>query len=98
MAVQETELLSTQTVPAAEFTRHFGYYRMIAQRKPLAISSHGRITGYFIPPQDYEDYLRYRALPRALSIFDLTELQLEDIEKTSMDPCHDSLNALLDEQ
>ncbi|GGE47068.1 type II toxin-antitoxin system Phd/YefM family antitoxin [Niveispirillum cyanobacteriorum] len=42
------------TIPASEFTRNFGHYRMVAQRETVAVSSHGRITGYFIAPDEYE--------------------------------------------
>ena len=31
-----------------EFTRNFGRYRMLAQRRPVPVSSHGQVTGYFI--------------------------------------------------
>jgi hypothetical protein len=31
-----------ETVPASEFTRHFGRYRVRAQRKPVAVSNRGR--------------------------------------------------------
>jgi hypothetical protein len=37
-----------ETVPASEFTRNFGRYRMRAQREAVAVSSHGQITGYFV--------------------------------------------------
>ena len=47
------------TVPASEFTRNFGRYRMRAQREPIAVSSHGQITGYFIGPDDYEAFKRF---------------------------------------
>jgi hypothetical protein len=42
-----------ETVPASEFTRNFGRYRMRAQRVPIAVSSHGQITGYFVGPDEY---------------------------------------------
>ena len=48
------------TVPASEFTRNFGRYRMRAQREAIAVSSHGQITGYFIGPDDYEAFRRYQ--------------------------------------
>jgi hypothetical protein len=48
------------TVPASEFTRNFGRYRMRAQREAIAVSSHGQITGYFIGPDDYEEFRRYQ--------------------------------------
>ena len=41
-------------VPASEFVRNFGRYRMQAQREAVAVSSHGQITGYFIAPDAHE--------------------------------------------
>jgi PHD/YefM family antitoxin component YafN of YafNO toxin-antitoxin module len=49
-----------KTIPASEFTRNFGRYRMRAQREPVAVSSHGRITGYFIGTDEYEEFRRYQ--------------------------------------
>jgi hypothetical protein len=46
-----------ETVPASEFTRNFGRYRMRAQRGAVAVSSHGQITGYFLGPDEYEGFL-----------------------------------------
>ncbi len=54
------------SVPAAEFTRNFGRYRMLAQRGALAVTSHGTITGYFVPPGEYEAFERFRAQRRSL--------------------------------
>ena len=48
------------TVPASEFTRNFGRYRMLAQREAVAVSSHGSITGYFIAPGEYEEFRRFK--------------------------------------
>jgi hypothetical protein len=39
----------TPVIPAAEFTRNFGRYRMLAQKAAVPVSSHGHITGYFVP-------------------------------------------------
>ena len=44
-----------ETVPASEFTRNFGRYRMRAQREAVAVSSHGQITGYSVGPDEYEE-------------------------------------------
>jgi hypothetical protein len=33
-----------EVVPASEFTRNFGRYRIRAQRSAIAVSSHGRAT------------------------------------------------------
>jgi hypothetical protein len=50
----------TGTVPASEFTRNFGRYRMLAQREAVPVSSHGHVTGYFVGPEEYEAFKRYR--------------------------------------
>ncbi len=43
-------------VPASEFVRNFGRYRVQAQRGAVPVTSHGEITGYFIAPHEYEEY------------------------------------------
>lgn len=55
------------TVPASEFTRNFGRYRMLAQREVVAVSSHGQITGYFVGPDDYEEFKRFREQRRSFA-------------------------------
>ena len=53
-----------QEVSATEFTRNFGRYREIAQREPIAVTSHGRATGYFVSAVEYEDLQRFKAVAR----------------------------------
>lgn len=62
---------TASTVPASEFTRNFGRYRMLAQREALAVSSHGNITGYFIPPDEYEAFKRFKENRRSFATADL---------------------------
>ena len=45
-------------VPATEFTRNFGQYREIAQREPVAVTRHGRATGYFVSVVEFEENRR----------------------------------------
>ena len=47
-------------IRASEFTRNFGRYQMLAQREPIAVTSHGRTTGYFIAAEDYEAFKRFQ--------------------------------------
>ena len=47
-------------VSATEFARNFGQYREIVQREPVAVTSHGRTTGYFVSPVEYEELQRYK--------------------------------------
>lgn len=87
-----------QAVPAAEFTRNFGRYRMMAQRGAVAVSSHGQITGYFVPAEQFEEFERFQAQRRSFATTDLSVDVVSEIRGTTMDPRHDHLNALLDSE
>ncbi len=87
----------TQPVPASEFTRNFGRYRMQAQREAVPVSSHGQITGYFVQPEEYEAFLRYKAQRESFATADLPEEKAEAIARSRMDSRHDRLNDLLEE-
>jgi PHD/YefM family antitoxin component YafN of YafNO toxin-antitoxin module len=83
-------------VPATEFAKHFGRYKELAQRESVAITSHGRPSGYFLSEHEYAEYQRLKA--RARRVYHVSELPEETIAvlKTArMDPAHDHLNALL---
>jgi len=84
------------TVPASEFTRNFGRYRLLAQRRPVAVSSHGSITGYFVAPEEYEEFRRYRQHRRSFATADLPDEKIEKVSNSRMDERHDDLNKLLD--
>jgi hypothetical protein len=84
------------TVPASEFTRNFGRYRMLAQREAVAVSSHGQVTGYFVRPDEYEEFMRFKAHRRTFATTALTDEKADAIAAARMDPRHDHLNALLD--
>ena len=43
------------TVPAAEFARNFGRYKLLAQREAVPVSSNGTLAGYFVAPHEYEE-------------------------------------------
>jgi prevent-host-death family protein len=86
-------------VPATEFTRNFGQYREIAQREPVAVTSHGRPTGYFVSAVEFEEMQRLKAIARrSRAVVDLTREEIERIAASRMAPEHDHLNALLDEE
>ncbi len=86
----------TATVPASEFTRNFGRYRMLAQREAVAVSSHGQVTGYFVGPDDYEAFKRFREQRHSFATTDLSDDELKAIAESRMDPRHAHLDALLD--
>jgi PHD/YefM family antitoxin component YafN of YafNO toxin-antitoxin module len=84
-------------VPASEFTRNFGRYQMLAQREPIAVTSHGRTTGYFIAAEDYESFKRYKESRRSFATVELSEEKANAIANSRMDPRHAHLDAMLDE-
>jgi hypothetical protein len=87
---------TSETVPASEFTRNFGRYRMRAQREPVAVSSHGQITGYFVGPDEYEEFKRFRESRRSFATSELPEEKVEAIRNSRMDSRHAHLDKLLD--
>ena len=86
-----------RTVPASEFTRNFGRYQMLAQREPVAVTSHGRTTGYFIAADDYEAFKRFRESRLSFATGELPEKKANAISASRMDARHDHLDAMLDE-
>ena len=55
------------------------------------------MTGYFVAPDGYEAFQRYRESRRGFAIADLTSDEVNAIAASRMDARHDHLNALLDE-
>lgn len=86
------------TVPASEFTRNFGRYRMQAQRAPVAVSSYGQITGYFVGPHEYEAFMRFQESRRSFATAELPDAKVKAIGASRMDTRHTHLDALLDEK
>ncbi len=84
-------------IPASEFTRNFGRYQMLAQREPVAVTSHGRTTGYFIAAEDYEAFKRFKESRRSFATMELPEEKAEAISASRMDGRHAHLDAMLDE-
>jgi hypothetical protein len=84
------------TVPASEFTKNFGRYKMEAQREAVPVSSHGQIVGFFVAPHEYEELRRLKGMRRSFATEDLSDEEFEAIASSRMDPRHDHLNKILD--
>lgn len=85
-------------VTATEFAKNFGRYKEAAQREPVAISSHGRTSGFFISAHEFGELQRLRALERrAYRLSELPAETADAIEAATMNPAHDHLNDLLKE-
>ena len=84
------------TVPASEFARNFGRYKLQAQREAVPVSSNGTLAGYFVATHEYEELRRLKAMRRRFLTAELSEAEVEQIASSRMDPRHDHLNKLLD--
>jgi PHD/YefM family antitoxin component YafN of YafNO toxin-antitoxin module len=84
------------TVPAAEFARNFGRYKMQAQREAVPVSSNGTLAGYFVSPHEYEELQKMRNMRRRFLTAELSDEEAERIASSRMDSRHDHLNNLLD--
>ena len=84
-------------VTATEFTRNFGPYREIAQREPVAVTNHGRVTGYFVSAFEFEELQRIKAsAQRSRAVADMSAEEIELMTAGRMSAQHDHLNTLLD--
>jgi PHD/YefM family antitoxin component YafN of YafNO toxin-antitoxin module len=81
------------TVPASEFTRNFARYRRLAQQEAVAVSSHGSITGYFVAPDEYEEFRRFKQRRRSFATADLSDERVREIGASRMDERHAHLNS-----
>ncbi len=83
-------------VASAEFAKNFGRYKELAQREPLAITSHGRTSGYFVSEHEYAEYQRLKGLSRRVyHISELPEATINVMATARMSPAHDHLNDLM---
>lgn len=85
---------AVDAVPASEFVRNFGHYRVRAQRQPVAVTSHGSVAGYFIAPDDYEEYERMKAARESFATEQLDEETVQAVANSRMHPRHRKLNTL----
>jgi len=69
---------------------------MLAQKGAVPVTSHGQITGYFVPPDEYEEFERFRTRRRSFATVELAEEKVEAIAASRMDARHEHLDALLD--
>jgi hypothetical protein len=69
---------------------------MLAQREAVAVSSHGSITGYFIAPNEYEEFQRFKQHRRSFATVELSDEKVQAIGASRMDERHAHLDAMLD--
>lgn len=83
-------------VPAAEFARDFGRYKLQAEREAVPVSSNGTLAGYFVSPQEYDELRKLRGMRRRFQTAELSDEEVDRIAATRMDPRHDHLDKMLD--
>ncbi len=86
-----------RTAKATDLQNNFGAHRDMAQREPIAITNHGRVSAVLISAAVYEEYERLKQYDTRQHRFaeDLTPDQISEIEKAGMAPKHDHLNDLM---
>lgn len=87
--------LTADPVTATEFVRDFGRYRVAVHHKPIPVTSHGNITGYFVDPVEFERYLRLRT--QAFTMSELSPKTVEQLKTTRMDSKFNCLNSELED-
>lgn len=81
-------------VAATEFARNFGRYREAAQHEPIAVTSHDRVTGYFVSAREFEEYRRLKArASQAIWAGELDNELLAALDEAKMDANHAHLDA-----
>jgi hypothetical protein len=69
---------------------------MLAQREAVAVSSHGSIAGYFVAPDEYEEFRRFKQRRRSFATAELSDESVEAIGPSRMDERHAHLDSLLE--
>jgi hypothetical protein len=83
-------------VTASQFVKHFGEYKEKVQRQPIAITSHGRTSGYFVLQHEYDEYLKLKSQSRQVyGLDDLPDSTIDALSKAEMNAEHNHLNALM---
>ena len=81
---------------ATEFIKNFGRHNIAAQREPIAVTSHGRVTGYYVSAHEFEDLQKIKAsMRRSFTLDTMPEELYQAILKSKVDPQYDYLNDIL---
>jgi prevent-host-death family protein len=84
-------------VTASQFVKHFGEYKEKVQRQPIAITSHGRTSGYFVSQHEYDEYVKLKTQSRQVyGLADLPATTIEALSNAEMGSEHNHLNSLMD--
>lgn len=80
------------------FARNFAEIQHEVHRETFAVTSHSRITGYFVSPEDFAEFEELRAKARkSLIVGQLQAETVQALHESRMDDRHSSLNDLMAE-
>lgn len=68
-------------VTSAEFVRQFGTYQRKVQREEVAVTSYGKVVGYYVSAEDFEILQQAKAARQAYHPGELTEDMWADIDR-----------------
>jgi hypothetical protein len=87
-----------RTFTATAFTRCFAEIQHEVHREPVAVTSHSRVTGYFVSPEDYAEFEALRKKARkSLVVGKLPEETVRQLAASRMDPRHAALDGLMND-
>jgi hypothetical protein len=85
-----------RSVSATLFTRRFAAFQHEVHREPVQVTSHSRVVGYFVAPEEYAEYKALREKARKnLVVRQLPDETVNALEEARMDSRHAHLNALM---
>lgn len=87
-----------RSVTATVFARNFAVIQHEVHKETVAVTSHSRVTGYFISPEDFAEFEELRAKARKnLVVGQLPPDTVAALQSVRMDSRHDALNALMED-
>jgi hypothetical protein len=85
-----------RSMSATAFARNFAQIQHDVRTETVEVTSHSRVTGYFVSPEDFAEFGSLRAKARrSLMVGNLPEETVKGLKKTKMDKRHMALNALM---
>ena len=99
MVLGMSEPKDITTVTVVEFKKHFGRYREAAQRAPVGITNHGRLSAVLISAAEYDELSKLkRDQPESGFVWQLPDDVVSDIAKAAEgdlpEECHEAERAL----
>ena len=87
------------TATATEFKQDFGEFQRKVRREPIKVVNHGEPTGYFLSPEDFDEYQRLRAVAsrRHLQPGDLSDVQRQALREARVPDEFAHLNELMND-